>query len=626
MGLIDLIRELLGNNKKNTRLITKDLTKTYGEKNQLEVGLYENANPIEGQMITININGVDYNRKTDNNGIARLNINLNVGEYRATIDYHGNDEYNHCNAYCNVVITEPTVNVTENDTHYGYWIFGRDMDIVDLNKLVGTGVTDIFLNYYAFSVHGESKVLSWIQNAKNKNINVHIWMQAFYNGEWINPATNDLSDKVNEAKYYAELNGVAGVHLDYLRYPGTAYKTNGGTDAITKFAKQVKEVIGNKFLSCAVMPEINSEHYYGQDITALGKIMDAIIPMQYKGNYNAGTNWLGSTTKSFAAKSKIWSGLQSYHSDDDPTLLSESELLNDAKTCIDNGAKGVILFRYGLSHDINFNSLTTTSHDGKKATFMEGTEINMTYKDGTQYQCAVYDDIGRVAGNVNITVNGRTYQRTPNLEGLYKLTINLEPGTYPIRAEYLGDDTHLPSNVNNTIVVNETHKPTELYPYITEKGSGRLGQVCGYSCGPHSLMQCIYRLTGIELSESTLMSVCGTTTSGTDHLGLETGLAWFNKEYDYNLKMAWKNFSEVGFDGLQQYYEQGAVFLHLCYRDMYGHYEVPLSSSSDPNKILNSLGDRDGNGYYGYIESRSKSTQKSYINGISQKSVCIIYK
>ena len=98
----------------------------------------------------------------------------------------------------------------------------------------------------------------------------------------------------------------------------------------------------------------------------------------------------------------------------------------------------------------------------------------------------------------------------------------------------------------------------------------------------------------------------------------------FNKNYGYNLKMTWKNFSEVGFDGVQKYYENGAVFIHLLYRNYAGHYEVPLTSNTDPNKILNSLGDSCGNGYCGYIESRSKGTQQSYINGIRQKSVCII--
>ena len=43
-------------------------------------------------------------------------------------------------------------------------------------------------------------------------------------------------------------------------------------------------------------------------------------------------------------------------------------------------------------------------------------------------------------------------------------------------------------------------------------------------------------------------------------------------------------------------------------------------------KILNSLGDNcGGNTYCGYIETRSKSTQKQYINGISQKSVAYLY-
>ncbi|WP_295612144.1 Ig-like domain-containing protein [uncultured Methanobrevibacter sp.] len=260
-------------------------------------------------------------------------------------------------------------------------------------------------------------------------------------------------------------------------------------------------------------------------------------------------------------------------------------------------------------------------------TRMEGTDINMTYHDGTVYQCAVYDNFGRVAGDVDIKVNGKTYHRTPDIEGLYKLNINLKPGTYDIAAEFLGDDYHLPSKVTNTIVINPKPQPkpepVELHSYITEQGPGKLGQKTPYSCGPHSLMQCIYRLTGIELSESTLMSVCGTTTYGTDHDGLATGLAWFNRKYGYNLKMLWKNKSELSWDEIQSYIDNGALLFHLLYRRSDGHYEVAQDCDS-PMNILNSLGDRCGSGYYGYIESRSRAEQQSYINGISQKSVCII--
>ena len=701
MSLLDKILNLFNVNKKYPKIITEDLHKVSGEAKQLEVAIYDGKTPIVNKKVTFKVNSVPYSRTTNEEGIAKLNINLPVGEYDAHVCFDDPD-YVFVKTFVNVTVNpiivssdlnmvekdgscftvtlkdgnannvvgkkivftvngidyERTTNengiaslpinlnsddykiltkcydvITENmihiaaptpvqESHFGYWVFGKDMLKVNLTDLKSHGVTDILLNYYAFQTHGESKVLDWIQQANNLGIHVHVWMQCFYNGEWQNPKTTNLTSKINEAKKYANMNGVYGVHLDYLRYPGTAYKTQGGTEAINEFVKNVRAAIGDKFLSCAVMPESETKYYYGQDIAELGKLCDAVIPMQYKGNYNQGSSWLASTTKMFSQTANIWSGLQSYKSDDDTTVLSAAELTNDINTCLSNGAKGAILFRYGLSPNITFPTPST----GKKSTRMEGTDINMTYKDGTKYQCAVYDDNGRVAGTVKITVNGVDYNRTPDGEGLYKLAINLNPGTYQVKAEYLGDDTHLASSVNNTIKVNEappTPEPTKLYPYITQQGAGKLGQLTPYSCGPHSLMQAIYRLTGIELSESTLMSVCGTTTGGTGHSGLETGLAWFNRKYGYNLKMTWKNKSELSWDEIQTLINNGAVFFHLLYRNSDGHYETAQNCNS-PMSILNSLGSRNGNGYYGYIETRSRATQQSYINGISQKSVCII--
>ena len=166
-----------------------------------------------------------------------------------------------------------------------------------------------------------------------------------------------MTSNLNEIKKYAKISGVKGIHLDYLRYPGNAYKTSGGSTVITNFLKKVRSQNPDTFLSCAVMPETECKKYYGQDIDALGKIVECIVPMQYKGNYNSGTSWLQSTTKFFSGKAKIWSGLQTYKSDDNTTKLSASELLTDVKTCIANGAKGVMLFRYGLCPSINFTSL-----------------------------------------------------------------------------------------------------------------------------------------------------------------------------------------------------------------------------------------------------------------------------
>ena len=109
------------------------------------------------------------------------------------------------------------------------------------------------------------------------------------------------------------------------------------------------------------MPEPSSmKHYYGQDIPTMSKYLDVIVPMEYKGNYKAGNTWITKVTKAFVKKSKgakIWVGLQSYSSDSKLTKRSSSSLMNDAYSASMGGARGVMLFRYGLLNYINFNNV-----------------------------------------------------------------------------------------------------------------------------------------------------------------------------------------------------------------------------------------------------------------------------
>ncbi len=69
-------------------LNASDLTKQYGVASPFAVTLVDGQGlPYAGQMITFNINGVFYNRTTNDEGIARLNINLIPGEYIITSMY-----------------------------------------------------------------------------------------------------------------------------------------------------------------------------------------------------------------------------------------------------------------------------------------------------------------------------------------------------------------------------------------------------------------------------------------------------------------------------------------------------------------------------------------------------------
>ncbi|WP_407424382.1 right-handed parallel beta-helix repeat-containing protein [Methanobrevibacter sp.] len=69
-------------------LITDGLEKYFGNAKALEFRLIDaSGNPIANQTIKISIRGQDYTRKTDANGTARMNINLDAGSYNATATY-----------------------------------------------------------------------------------------------------------------------------------------------------------------------------------------------------------------------------------------------------------------------------------------------------------------------------------------------------------------------------------------------------------------------------------------------------------------------------------------------------------------------------------------------------------
>lgn len=73
-------------------LNASDLEMSYHDGSKFTVNLLDNAgNPYSNQIVTFNINGVFYNRTTDAYGDAKLNINLQAGEYIITSSYNGSN-------------------------------------------------------------------------------------------------------------------------------------------------------------------------------------------------------------------------------------------------------------------------------------------------------------------------------------------------------------------------------------------------------------------------------------------------------------------------------------------------------------------------------------------------------
>ena len=200
------------------------------------------------------------------------------------------------------------------------------------------------------------------------------------------------------------------------------------------------------------------------------------------------------------------------------------------------------------------------------------------------------------------------------------------------------------TNIQNTASNNKTSKKTDntstSNSTYTQKGLNHtlgcngLGQCTPYYCACNSLQQMFHKLSGKNISEKQIAQWAGTTHNGTDHQGINTAI----HKYDPNLKVQWKNFSDLGNTMDSRFKKLGelmsdnntAVFTHLYYRNKYGHYEVPyqIDTKNKTIKVLNSLGNRSGNGYLGYIETRTYNLEAEYIRNTpgGQPSVCIIRK
>lgn len=80
----------LGINEYGALISAANVNKYCRGDEKLKVYLKDSTkNPIAGEKITININGIDYKRTTNENGLASIAINLNPGDYTVTAKYNG---------------------------------------------------------------------------------------------------------------------------------------------------------------------------------------------------------------------------------------------------------------------------------------------------------------------------------------------------------------------------------------------------------------------------------------------------------------------------------------------------------------------------------------------------------
>lgn len=211
----------------------------------------------------------------------------------------------------------------------------------------------------------EAKV--FMDKAEEIGFTVHGWILAFSNGStWnypIDKETQTIKEEVfaeiiNKGKVCIEGFGVKGLHLDYIRFGGSAEKYNftkevNSVAVVNRACREVRELCDSYnaglVTSAALMPEKNSERYYAQTPSLMGKYIHILMPMCYRYSYNLSDegivnlmNWFCSNS----ADAEVWSGLTTY--DKSTVGLTEEALMADIMAYRQSNATGIVLFRYGL--------------------------------------------------------------------------------------------------------------------------------------------------------------------------------------------------------------------------------------------------------------------------------------
>jgi len=286
---------------------------------------------------------------------------------------------------------------SKNETNWGItcdnaiamWLNYSSMGAIDLDKTAKLGIGNIILHEYGFVKKGKSTVDAFLVEAHKRGIKVHIWLQCFWWNDDIKwrsavidpipaqgetPRTparynqEEFDDIIARAKDYLK-SDIDGLHLDYVRFGGTASKHNWpedgitGIGAITEFCRQfsvaTRDIKSDIILSAALMGEKGAQSSYGQEPEDMAKYLDILMPMAYISSYGYSdtknievANWF--TTRA-DGKALVWHGISTY--DHATQGLSSERILHDCTNITKSNANGIALFRYGLGDLPDLNAL-----------------------------------------------------------------------------------------------------------------------------------------------------------------------------------------------------------------------------------------------------------------------------
>ena len=395
---------------------------------------------------------------TNENGRAGVVINLVPGKYNVYVKYAGNRlnspssaegdlTINHVPTQISassVIIFDSTMNsyLVKLTDIYGRLLVNETITITAISQT--TGVKQIF----KVKTNDEG-----IANLTCKlDIGNYLLKVNFEDNEWYGgsnyASTLIVADTVSDFNPYATIL----VANDFNKY----YKND------TQYVVRLQDIYGNPISDMDVVICVNGVNY--NRITNSSGEAKLNINL-YPGMYYVSTSFggCGNWTKSFVNSSV--------------TVLSQI-ISHDLTKILRNGSQFIVKFVdnagnpiEGKTIDISINGIvysriTNSSGEAKLninlnpgkyevitscgdfvnhnmvnvLSNIESDDLSMYYKDGSKFKVVIYDSEGKVKPNatVKFTINGVSYVKTTDNDGIAALSINLNSNIYTITTEYNG--------------------------------------------------------------------------------------------------------------------------------------------------------------------------------------------
>jgi len=443
-----------------TTIFASDMILNRGEARYLDIKLVDiNGRAVKNMKVSLNISGILHNVTTNADGVARLMISLDPGEYVASFSF-SNPSYLPSNGTSKILVVDSDKTSTK--------LEGNDVNSYDnetlnytviLSDLLGNGIVGatVYLDVMGSdgSLIGTYHITT---NSKGEGIfkldldyGSYIF-KSYYNGndkQLASFVSNFVNVDVSGNRIKTIIRGEDSV-LNYSDDKAKFYVVLTDSEGNLLIGKEIIFKIGN--ITYKSVTDNSGRAYL--DVSLKIGIYKVIVTFNGEGNFTRANNYYYIS---------VSSGL---------TVLEGNDLILFFKNgsyyvvrLTDN--KGNFLVNKSITFNINGNNYTrVTDNDGyakiainlnpgkyeisatyndnesvafKRSTItvlptIEGNNLVKYFRNGSQFHVKIVDGAGKPIANMEVTmnINGVMYKRITNSEGIATLAINLNPRNYTI--------------------------------------------------------------------------------------------------------------------------------------------------------------------------------------------------